>query len=238
MAISTRTRFEIFKRDGFRCVYCGAAPTETPLHADHVIPVAEGGTDVPENLVTACAECNLGKSAVPLDKVRYAKAQLDPRAAKEHAKQIREYLAAQKEVVDARDSVLDTLELHWCSEFQSGDTIPRDLRKILRGAISDLTVEEVTEAISIAARYVPTKGLTTQIKYLCGVLRKKRRRLTYSPDLLRAVESAERAGFRNFRVQVRDGKKHVIWDGPALPPSIAADLTEHLEEFIEILEAA
>ena len=65
--ISTRTRFEVFKRDGFRCIYCGATPMGTPLHVDHVIPVAEGGSNKPENLATACAQCNGGKAAVSLE---------------------------------------------------------------------------------------------------------------------------------------------------------------------------
>lgn len=70
MAISTRTRFEVFKRDGFRCRYCGATAAENELHVDHVHPVAEGGGDEPGNLVTACRDCNLGKSDVPLESVR------------------------------------------------------------------------------------------------------------------------------------------------------------------------
>ena len=45
MAISTRTRFEILKRDGFRCRYCGADPTKCVLHVDHVLAIANGGTD-------------------------------------------------------------------------------------------------------------------------------------------------------------------------------------------------
>ena len=68
MSISARTRFEILKRDGFRCVYCGARAADgTTLHVDHVVPRARGGGDRPENLITACDRCNLGKSDVPLD---------------------------------------------------------------------------------------------------------------------------------------------------------------------------
>ncbi|MFY1686573.1 HNH endonuclease [Plantactinospora sp. WMMB782] len=39
------------------CVYCGA-PAE---HADHVRPVAQGGSDNTGNLVPACGTCNHGK---------------------------------------------------------------------------------------------------------------------------------------------------------------------------------
>jgi 5-methylcytosine-specific restriction endonuclease McrA len=56
-------RFAILERDGFRCRYCGAPAPEVRLHVDHVIPVIAGGSDDPENLVAACEDCNLGKSA-------------------------------------------------------------------------------------------------------------------------------------------------------------------------------
>lgn len=68
-AISTRRRFEIFKRDGFTCQYCGAHPPAVILHCDHVVAVANGGSNDDSNLVTSCENCNLGKSAVPLDVV-------------------------------------------------------------------------------------------------------------------------------------------------------------------------
>jgi 5-methylcytosine-specific restriction endonuclease McrA len=60
-AISARVRLEIFERDGWRCRYCGASPREAPLTIDHVHAVANGGTNAPANLVTACLRCNVGK---------------------------------------------------------------------------------------------------------------------------------------------------------------------------------
>lgn len=44
-AISTRTRFEVFKRDGFRCMYCGRTPPTVLLHVDHIIAVSNGGSN-------------------------------------------------------------------------------------------------------------------------------------------------------------------------------------------------
>lgn len=61
--ISKKLRFKILSRDRFRCVYCGAGPRETKLHIDHKIAKSNGGSDLEENLVTACLECNLGKGA-------------------------------------------------------------------------------------------------------------------------------------------------------------------------------
>jgi 5-methylcytosine-specific restriction endonuclease McrA len=56
-------RFQILRRDGHTCRYCGRSAPEVVLHIDHVIPVARGGTDDDTNLVVACQDCNLGKKA-------------------------------------------------------------------------------------------------------------------------------------------------------------------------------
>lgn len=63
--VTKRLRYEILRRDGFRCRYCGATPAEAELRIDHVIPEALGGPSVPSNLATACHPCNSGKSSVP-----------------------------------------------------------------------------------------------------------------------------------------------------------------------------
>ena len=52
------TRFNLFLRDRFRCVYCGVG---SDLTFDHVVPRAQGGRTTWENVATACAPCNLRK---------------------------------------------------------------------------------------------------------------------------------------------------------------------------------
>jgi hypothetical protein len=63
MAVSKRLRYEILRRDNHACRYCGAAAPDVKLNVDHVIPTSLGGSDKPENLVTACADCNGGKTS-------------------------------------------------------------------------------------------------------------------------------------------------------------------------------
>jgi 5-methylcytosine-specific restriction endonuclease McrA len=59
-AITRRiSRRVLFARDGWRCVYCGANGGRLTL--DHVGPRSRGGDSVWENVVTACAPCNLRK---------------------------------------------------------------------------------------------------------------------------------------------------------------------------------
>ncbi|MEW2068452.1 HNH endonuclease [Streptomyces sp. NPDC007346] len=62
--VSKRMRFEVFRRDGFACRYCGSTAAMSPLEADHVTPTALGGADELDNLVTACESCNDGKSSL------------------------------------------------------------------------------------------------------------------------------------------------------------------------------
>lgn len=53
-----RLRHYVFKRDGYKCVYCGSPDN---LQADHVVPYSKGGLDDSTNLVTACRKCNVRK---------------------------------------------------------------------------------------------------------------------------------------------------------------------------------
>ncbi|MAN74261.1 MAG: HNH endonuclease [Henriciella sp.] len=59
------TRFNVFLRDGFQCVYCGA---HEELTFDHVVPRSRGGRTSWTNIVAACSPCNLKKGGrMPTD---------------------------------------------------------------------------------------------------------------------------------------------------------------------------
>ncbi|MBO7310160.1 MAG: HNH endonuclease, partial [Clostridia bacterium] len=56
-------RYDILKRDNFRCQICGSSAQDgVKLHVDHIIPVAKGGQTIASNLRTLCDRCNMGKS--------------------------------------------------------------------------------------------------------------------------------------------------------------------------------
>ena len=57
------TRFNLFLRDEFACQYCGA---KHDLTFDHVLPRKLGGVTSWENVVAACAPCNLRKGSKTL----------------------------------------------------------------------------------------------------------------------------------------------------------------------------
>ncbi|AYO58856.1 HNH endonuclease [Chryseobacterium sp. 6424] len=56
-------RWQVFKRDNWKCVSCGKSSfDDVILHIDHIIPRSLGGKDDYENFQTLCSECNIGKS--------------------------------------------------------------------------------------------------------------------------------------------------------------------------------
>lgn len=57
--IPSRVKQEVWKRDGGKCVLCGASEN---LHFDHIIPVSKGGSSTrAENIQLLCARHNLQK---------------------------------------------------------------------------------------------------------------------------------------------------------------------------------
>jgi hypothetical protein len=56
-------RFNVLRRDGFTCRYCGRSSPEVTLEVDHMVSVANGGTDDETNLITSCFDCNRGKGS-------------------------------------------------------------------------------------------------------------------------------------------------------------------------------
>lgn len=78
--ISKKLRFEVFKRDSFRCQYCGRSAPDVILEVDHIVPVAKGGKNDVMNLITSCRDCNRGKGKKMLTEnevMAKQKAQLD-----------------------------------------------------------------------------------------------------------------------------------------------------------------
>jgi 5-methylcytosine-specific restriction endonuclease McrA len=60
----TSTRFSrqnVFRRDKFRCQYCGTKHTASELTFDHVVPKSIGGKTGWYNIVSACKACNQKK---------------------------------------------------------------------------------------------------------------------------------------------------------------------------------
>jgi hypothetical protein len=143
--LTPKTRFEVFKRDHFRCFYCGRTPPDVVLHVDHVIAVANGGTNSKDNLVSACIDCNIGKGARPLTAV--------PDALSSHISRMqeaREQLQAYSELMremqqqadDAAWEVLHTLGL---DELEREGTIRQDWHNGTKVLLRHTSKEQLME---------------------------------------------------------------------------------------------
>lgn len=167
-----KVRFEVFKRDEFVCQYCGAHPPAVVLHVDHILPVAEGGTNDITNLITACQPCNAGKGARLLSSIPEA---LETRQAdiEEREAQIRGY----NEVMQSRLRRMDN-EAWKVAEILSPGADSEDMGFgraeliTVRRFIEQLGVFDVIEAAEIA--YLKVKHSEYQrFRYFCGVCWKK-----------------------------------------------------------------
>lgn len=163
-SLSKKTRFEVFKRDGFRCMYCGAHPPSVLLVVDHVVPVAGGGVNDMDNLVTACEPCNQGKGARELGAVPEGLAEKAAGVA-ERELQLKGY----HDVMQAKRMRLDgeawDLMNSWRTEQ---DSAPKDWMNSMRMFIDKIGFHETQEALDIAQG----KGLRTEEKtwrYFCGI---------------------------------------------------------------------
>jgi hypothetical protein len=144
---------------------------------DHVIAIANGGTNSVSNLVTACDKCNLGKSAVPLAKKKLAPP-IATTADRDHAKQILEYLAIQRKVEAATHEAVDVLAKRW--EEVIGP-LSQEMYDRLERIVKAWPIEKLEEAMQITARKMGTAGqefdprlAVSQTRYFQGILRRWR----------------------------------------------------------------
>lgn len=64
-SIPVGLRYQVLRRDRFRCVACGRSPAtdlDCVLLVDHIVAFSRGGKTRLDNLRSTCADCNLGKS--------------------------------------------------------------------------------------------------------------------------------------------------------------------------------
>lgn len=151
-AISTRTRFEVFKRDAFTCTYCGRKAPDVVLQVDHVDPHAKGGEDSLLNYTTACEACNGGKSDIPLsDDSAVAVRRRELERLQVLREQREMLLRWQRELAQLDEEVAAQLTELWESLAPGWQASPTGRQKIAK-ASAKFGVEAVAEAMRIAAR--------------------------------------------------------------------------------------
>lgn len=124
MAISKGKRFEVFKRDGFTCQYCGRRPPDVILEVDHIDPRCSGGSDDDINLITSCWDCNRGKGRKALGEVRpRPDADMEYLKVQQELAEAQRYLTASRKLDSSRRRIVKHLEEIW-REVVSSEYVP------------------------------------------------------------------------------------------------------------------
>ena len=172
-SMSKSLRFEVMKRDGFVCRYCGATPMGTRLEVDHIEPVSKGGTNDPSNLVTACFECNRGKSDRKLSDRRLPAT--SPQLLEEHQEQIAAYSKQAARLHEAKQQATQNLINLWfqivCPDQESFDG---GLRRVLGSFSKKYPMDLLIDAM-YATQSCRSNNDVSRLRYFCGCVRNMRR---------------------------------------------------------------
>lgn len=177
--IPKRTRFEVFKRDKFTCQYCGRKSPEVTLEVDHIKPVAEGGTNDILNLITACFDCNRGKSKIRLDdstEIQKQQAQLELLA--ERREQLAMMLDWRRELSNTDDEVAVGILNYLFEKYGTSLTDDKKARSeairfVKNSWMNYFGTEEILDAIDTASKQY---GYATMaLRRVGGICYNKRR---------------------------------------------------------------
>lgn len=165
-SIPQRLRFEVLRRDKHSCTYCGATPPHARLTVDHVMPVALGGKTSPENLVTACTDCNKGKASIAPDEAVVADVRSDAlrwSTAMSVAAQL------QREPWEIQQRYVAEFEERW-SHWSKPRSLPRppDWEATIRRFYSlKLELDRLLDAVDVAMK---SRAAASNVwRYFCGV---------------------------------------------------------------------
>lgn len=171
--LSKAIRFEVFKRDRFTCQYCGRKAPDVVLEVDHIKPYSKGGKDEIINLVTACRDCNRGKTNRELDDssaVRIQRQQLEEiQQRREQLEMVLKWREELKEETEIEADAIDSLLLTETG-YSLSETGRSNIKKLIRRFGFNETYDAAVTAID---RYydkrMPEISLETAINKIGGI---------------------------------------------------------------------
>lgn len=203
VAISKKLRFEIFKRDSFKCQYCGKSAPDVILHVDHINPVKRGGKNDSLNLITSCIDCNLGKGAVTLDDNSViSKQQKQLQEISERREQLKLMTKWRDELLKLEEDKVDYINerISEITGYELSESGKSDMRKTIKKYGLDLTIDSLEksanqylsydnkdnlnrESVDKFINYIPRICAGTkkenenpsikEIAYICGILKNR-----------------------------------------------------------------
>jgi len=165
VGLSKRVRFEVFKRDGFKCQYCGAHPPSVVLEVDHIDPVSQDGEDGLDNLITACFDCNRGKSDKLLSSIpKNLKDRMGE--IEERKEQVKAYTRLIKSEARRLEKEIDQVQAEFKKAFDGFEFSPT-FRKSVQRFLTKLPVIELVAYMALATSRISDRN--GAIKYFCGI---------------------------------------------------------------------
>jgi hypothetical protein len=146
-ALTQKLRFEVFKRDSFKCQYCGQCAPDVVLNVDHIDPVANGGGNEIENLVTSCFACNSGKSDRQLsDDTIVAKSRSQLQDLQERREQIEMMLKWKKGLLSVDNEAVQAVCEFW-TECIPTSTLTESGKACVKKLLTKWSLEQVLDAV-------------------------------------------------------------------------------------------
>lgn len=161
-----KSRFEVFKRDGFRCQYCGKTPPDVVLEIDHVIPVSADGEHVIDNMVTACFDCNRGKGAGQLVDVPES-VQIKAERMIEREIQIKEFAKLLTKIRKREDADVNKIEDVFASYYEKYSFAESFRTSIRNQFLKKIACQDLCDYMHIACS--KATNYNGAIKYFCGI---------------------------------------------------------------------
>lgn len=194
VAVSKRLRYEVLRRDGYKCRYCGKGAPDVEITVDHVIPRALGGSDEPTNLCAACRTCNDGKTSSSPDAPLVADVADD---ALQWARAMQVATTRMLADLDAREADREQFRQWWgnWTYNDNGERRPLDMPSDWKATVDQLVVAGLPLRVlkDCIGRSMERKRVSNdqKFRYMCGVAWKK---LTELQNAARELSGSESAG--------------------------------------------
>lgn len=169
--ISPSLRYQVLRRDGYKCRYCGISADETKLVVDHVYPDSLGGETKAENLASACVPCNGGKAATPPDAAFVAQVEKDT---EKWAAAVREVAAKAETAREGQEHHQELFQKAWATYADQrghGYNLPAGWRNAINtyiaGGLTDFELAGLLDSV------MERPGIEDRFSYFCGAARKR-----------------------------------------------------------------
>lgn len=174
--LSKKMRFNIFKRDHFKCQYCGSTPPSVVLEIDHINPVSNGGNNDSANLITACFDCNRGKSNGLLNSIPESVVEKSE-LIEEKLEQVKAYERLIRSKKKYEEKQINEVESTFNMYFE-GYSFNKKFRESVRLFVQKLPIDSVTNAMQVACYKFPgVNDIERTTRYFCGICWREIRQL-------------------------------------------------------------